>query len=322
MPRTRCATSPASWSATGRRSAPRGRRCRSSARARPGSTTTVSPGSTRSCGRVWSSTGCPDAGGALPAVATRRSTGLVEHPAARPRALPRRHRRRRARLPPHDAASRSSVPGGTSSCPRRRSTAAGRGRSPRRPLALEPLDRARAGQARHRRSREQLARAGLRPRASYQGEEQVYVVRGTEIRTPLRRTTLSGSSIPRVALPRIVDDGETVRFLRSENLPGYFPFTAGVFPFKRTRRGTGPHVRRRGRPGPHQPAVPPAQRGPARDAALHGVRLGHALRPRPVAAPGHLRQGRHVRVSRSRRSTTCATSTPVSTSAPRRRRCR
>jgi isobutyryl-CoA mutase len=69
--------------------------------------------------------------------------------------------------------------------------------------------------------------------AEYGGEELVYTVRGKELRTPLRRTTLSGSSIPRVALPRTTDDGELVRFLRSENLPGYFPFTAGVFPFKR-----------------------------------------------------------------------------------------
>ncbi|MGI5242264.1 fused isobutyryl-CoA mutase/GTPase IcmF [Dactylosporangium sp. CA-139066] len=71
-------------------------------------------------------------------------------------------------------------------------------------------------------------------RARYEGDEQVYTVRGKEIRTPLTRTTLSGTTLPRVALPRSADDGEMLRFLRSENLPGYFPFTAGVFPFKRT----------------------------------------------------------------------------------------
>ncbi|GGK56067.1 fused isobutyryl-CoA mutase/GTPase IcmF [Nocardia camponoti] len=47
------------------------------------------------------------------------------------------------------------------------------------------------------------------------------------------RESLSGNIIPRVALPRYTDDGELVRFLRTENLPGRFPFTAGVFPFKR-----------------------------------------------------------------------------------------
>jgi isobutyryl-CoA mutase len=67
----------------------------------------------------------------------------------------------------------------------------------------------------------------------YSGTEFVYTVRGKEFRTPLTRSTLSGSVVPRVALPRTGDEAELVRFLRSENLPGFFPFTAGVFPFKR-----------------------------------------------------------------------------------------
>jgi isobutyryl-CoA mutase len=67
----------------------------------------------------------------------------------------------------------------------------------------------------------------------YAGDEFVYTVRGKELRTPLTRGTLSGSRVPRVALPRTQDDAELLRFLRSENLPGFFPFTAGVFPFKR-----------------------------------------------------------------------------------------
>ena len=69
--------------------------------------------------------------------------------------------------------------------------------------------------------------------AAYSGDEQVVVVRGREVRTPLTRESLSGSKVPRVALPRYCDHGELVRFLRSENLPGAYPFTAGVFPFKR-----------------------------------------------------------------------------------------
>jgi len=71
-------------------------------------------------------------------------------------------------------------------------------------------------------------------REAYRRSELVYRVRDAEIRTPLTRETLSGSTIPRVALPRDADDGELVRFLRAENLPGAFPFTAGVFPVKRT----------------------------------------------------------------------------------------
>jgi methylmalonyl-CoA mutase len=67
----------------------------------------------------------------------------------------------------------------------------------------------------------------------YRGDEYVYHVRDKEVRTPLTRTTLSGSQVRRVALPRTRDEGELLSFLRRENLPGFFPFTAGVFPFKR-----------------------------------------------------------------------------------------
>ncbi|MET8974904.1 fused isobutyryl-CoA mutase/GTPase IcmF [Streptomyces sp. NPDC004539] len=69
--------------------------------------------------------------------------------------------------------------------------------------------------------------------ASYSGDEQIVTVRGREIRTRLTRESLSGNAIPRVALPRSTDHGELVGFWRRENLPGQFPFTAGVFPFKR-----------------------------------------------------------------------------------------
>jgi methylmalonyl-CoA mutase len=58
-------------------------------------------------------------------------------------------------------------------------------------------------------------------------------VRDRELRTRLTRESLSGNAIPRVALPGFTDHGQLLQFLRKENLPGYFPFTAGVFPFKR-----------------------------------------------------------------------------------------
>jgi methylmalonyl-CoA mutase len=67
----------------------------------------------------------------------------------------------------------------------------------------------------------------------YAGDELVVRVRDKELHTALTRETLSGSRIPRVALPRYTEDAELLRFLRSENLPGRFPFTAGVFTFKR-----------------------------------------------------------------------------------------
>jgi methylmalonyl-CoA mutase len=69
--------------------------------------------------------------------------------------------------------------------------------------------------------------------AEYAGDERVVTIRGREIRTPLTVTTLSGTPIRRVSLPKFADPGETLRWLMLENLPGYFPFTAGVFPFKR-----------------------------------------------------------------------------------------
>ena len=47
------------------------------------------------------------------------------------------------------------------------------------------------------------------------------------------RESLSGTLIPKLAVPRFDDHGSLVRWLRGENLPGFFPYTAGVFPFKR-----------------------------------------------------------------------------------------
>jgi methylmalonyl-CoA mutase len=70
-------------------------------------------------------------------------------------------------------------------------------------------------------------------REAYSGDELVYQVRDKEIRVPLHTESLSHQKIPKVCLPHFTDPGETYRWLRRENLPGYFPFTAGVFPLKR-----------------------------------------------------------------------------------------
>jgi methylmalonyl-CoA mutase len=67
----------------------------------------------------------------------------------------------------------------------------------------------------------------------YAGDEFVTRVRGKEVRTVLSHTTLSGTRIPKVMLPNYEDHGELLRWLLLENLPGQFPYTAGVFPFKR-----------------------------------------------------------------------------------------
>jgi methylmalonyl-CoA mutase len=70
-------------------------------------------------------------------------------------------------------------------------------------------------------------------RARYAGEELVSEVRGKELRSPLARTTLSGTRVPRVALPRTESHRDLARHILLEGLPGSFPFTAGVFPLKR-----------------------------------------------------------------------------------------
>jgi methylmalonyl-CoA mutase len=68
---------------------------------------------------------------------------------------------------------------------------------------------------------------------SYAGQEYVVKIRDREIRTPLTYTTLSGTRIPKVVLPKYEDHGELLRWLLLENIPGTFPYTAGVFAFKR-----------------------------------------------------------------------------------------
>src|SRR3989442_5564519 len=68
---------------------------------------------------------------------------------------------------------------------------------------------------------------------TYSGDEHVVRVRGKEIRTALGNASLSGTRVPKVALPKFEDHGELLRWRLRENLPGEFPFTAGVFHFKR-----------------------------------------------------------------------------------------
>jgi methylmalonyl-CoA mutase len=68
---------------------------------------------------------------------------------------------------------------------------------------------------------------------AYAGDEYVVKIRDKEIRTQLISSTLSGTKIRKVALPRFEDHGEILRWLMLENVPGSFPFTAGVFAFKR-----------------------------------------------------------------------------------------
>jgi isobutyryl-CoA mutase len=69
--------------------------------------------------------------------------------------------------------------------------------------------------------------------AEYSGDEFVYHVRGKEVRVPLHTETLSHTRVPKVALPRYRSWGDRLRWLLQENVPGEFPYTAGVYPFRR-----------------------------------------------------------------------------------------
>ncbi|MDP1605064.1 MAG: cobalamin-dependent protein, partial [Rhodocyclaceae bacterium] len=68
---------------------------------------------------------------------------------------------------------------------------------------------------------------------AYAGDDYVVKIRDKEIRTHLTYETLSGTKVRKVVLPKFVDEGEILRYLMKENVPGSFPFTAGVFAFKR-----------------------------------------------------------------------------------------
>ncbi len=70
-------------------------------------------------------------------------------------------------------------------------------------------------------------------KSRYQADEFITHVRGKEIRQALYTHSLSGTRIPKVALPKYEDWGEIVRWSMLENVPGEFPYTAGVFPLKR-----------------------------------------------------------------------------------------
>jgi methylmalonyl-CoA mutase len=68
---------------------------------------------------------------------------------------------------------------------------------------------------------------------AYAGDEYVVKIRDKEIRTALTHTTLSGNKVRKVVLPQYEDHGELLKWLLLENVPGSFPYTAGVFAFKR-----------------------------------------------------------------------------------------
>jgi methylmalonyl-CoA mutase len=69
--------------------------------------------------------------------------------------------------------------------------------------------------------------------AKYKAENFIYKVRDKEIKQPLYYTSLSQLQIPKISLPKYEAWGDVLRWLLTENLPGEFPYAAGVFPLKR-----------------------------------------------------------------------------------------
>jgi len=67
----------------------------------------------------------------------------------------------------------------------------------------------------------------------YRADRYRYDVRGKTLEQPLFAESLSGTRVPRVALPRYEDRGDVLRWILTENVPGSFPYAAGVFPLKR-----------------------------------------------------------------------------------------
>jgi len=67
----------------------------------------------------------------------------------------------------------------------------------------------------------------------YSKEFYEFTVRDKVIKQPLRYTSLSGSVLQKVSLPKYSDWGDILKWQLQENVPGEFPFTAGVFPLKR-----------------------------------------------------------------------------------------
>jgi methylmalonyl-CoA mutase len=78
-----------------------------------------------------------------------------------------------------------------------------------------------------------LLEAWPKVKENYSGTEFITKVRDKEFVTKLTTKSLSGLDIPKVSLPKFVDYGEILRWIYKENVPGAFPYTAGVFPFKR-----------------------------------------------------------------------------------------
>ncbi len=78
-----------------------------------------------------------------------------------------------------------------------------------------------------------LLRSWPERKAGVQTDQFSYTVRGREITGNNYRESLSHQKIPKIAVPEFSDWGELLRFLQKENLPGGYPYTGGVYPYRR-----------------------------------------------------------------------------------------
>jgi len=78
-----------------------------------------------------------------------------------------------------------------------------------------------------------LIREWPQRKAGVRSEKHSYTVRGREITGDNYRESLSHQKIPKIAAPDFRDWGELLAFLARENLPGAYPYTGGVYPYRR-----------------------------------------------------------------------------------------
>ncbi|MDB4286002.1 methylmalonyl-CoA mutase family protein [bacterium] len=123
--------------------------------------------------------------------------------------------------------------------------------------AMELLENATEAEALQESLRQDLTGECLRivegweeKKARYKADEYVYQVRGRDIKVQTHTESLSHTKIPRVVLPSYRSWGDILLWSLQENVPGEFPFTAGVFPFK--RQGEDPTRMFAGEGGPER----------------------------------------------------------------------
>ena len=95
-----------------------------------------------------------------------------------------------------------------------------------------------------------LLEAWPEKKANYEKDEYEYKVRDKVIKVNTKTISLSGNKISRVSLPQYSDHGDLLKWMALENVPGEYPYTAGVFPFK--RKGEDPTRMFAGEGGPER----------------------------------------------------------------------